>query len=78
MSECDTKQSVSNNDDSGDRLNCDMNIDNHSKSVNDDKDTTPNHVINLNKPQFGEISSMSTDTPSPMSISADSGNFGAV
>ena len=73
MSECDTKKSVL-----GDRLNSDMNIVNHSKSDINDHQDTPSNVMNLNKPQFGEISSMSTDTPSPMSISADSANFGAV
>eukprot|EP00092_Neocalanus_flemingeri_P021155 GFUD01022929.1.p1 GENE.GFUD01022929.1~~GFUD01022929.1.p1 ORF type:complete len:312 (+),score=96.37 GFUD01022929.1:23-937(+) len=66
MTDCDTKHSVhlnSNNDDVRDRKD------------NSNCDTLTHHLTNQNKSKSGEIPAISTDTPSPMSISVDSGNF---
>eukprot|EP00090_Calanus_glacialis_P016099 TRINITY_DN25259_c0_g1_i1.p1 TRINITY_DN25259_c0_g1~~TRINITY_DN25259_c0_g1_i1.p1 ORF type:complete len:357 (-),score=61.37 TRINITY_DN25259_c0_g1_i1:192-1262(-) len=65
-------------DDSEPNLNCDTNINPRKCDINRDQDTLNQYLSNQKKSQFGEISSICTDTPSPMSISADSANLGSI
>ena len=65
-------------DDSEPNLNCDRNINPRKCDINRDQDTLNQYLSNQKKSQFGEISSICTDTPSPMSISADSANLGSI
>ena len=59
-------------------LNCDTNINPSKCDINHDQDTLNHYLENQKKSQFGEISSICTNTPSPMSISADSANLGSI
>ena len=65
-------------DDSLNNLNCDTNIYPSKGDLNHDQDTLNQYSANQKKSQFGEISSICTDTASPMSISADSANLGSI
>ena len=62
--------------DSQDNLNCDTNINPSKCDIN--HDTLNQYQADHKKSQFGEISSICTDTASPMSISADSANLGSI
>jgi len=65
-------------DDSVNNVNCDRNINSTKHNINQDPDTLNHCLANHKKSHFGEISSICTDTPSPMSISADSANLGSM
>jgi len=64
--------------DSVNNLNCDTNINPSKCDINHDQHTLNQYLANQKKSQFGEISSICTDTASPMSISADSANLGSI
>jgi len=75
----DDDESLLNNragDDSQDNRNCDTNINPSKCDIN--HDTLNHYLADQKKSQFGEISSICTDTASPMSISADSANLGSI
>jgi len=77
----DDDESILNNrggDESQDNLNCDTNINPSTCDINHEHDTLNHYLANQKKSQFGEISSICTDTASPMSISADSANLGSI
>ena len=59
-------------------LNCDTNINPNKYDINHDQHTLNHYSANQKKSQFGEISSICTETASPMSISADSANLGSI